>query len=97
MALQAERFSQGVSFSSFLGAPLPEEGFELFRSRFGLNATFGFRSPMAGGLLEEFWTVQNGATFGVVGSPDHPSDARMTDCTGAHGARFQCYIQSEVR
>lgn len=52
---------------------------------------------MTGRLIEEARPVIHRAALGIVGSPDHATDTRVADRAGAHGARFQRYVQSEVR
>jgi hypothetical protein len=44
--------------------------------------------PMKGGLFKQFWSVNDGPTFGVIGSPDQPPDTSMTNGSSAHGTRL---------
>ncbi len=47
------------------------------------------RPPVAGGLLEESWTVDDSAALWIARAEDDASDARMADRARAHGAGFQ--------
>ena len=52
---------------------------------------------MTGRLGEEFRPMVDRAALGVGRAVDQPGDAGMGDGAGAHGARFQCGIEPEIR
>jgi len=55
----------------------------------GVSRTTDFGAMMAGGLLEKFGSVEDGAALGIFCCKHHLGDAGHGDSTGAHRAGLQ--------